>query len=403
MAITRPPVTDIWANTAAGSPDIATPTYFDTGFPAPGGVPVKPPRGFMNWLFKWTTQAGRYLLSRGVSDWDATEDQYSSGSIVRRLFVGVGTYWVCVGTPTTALAPESDLTNWQLWLSSPIATAGAYNQDIFAWRNEVQQRRFSISHPGFPTGNFVQWQELWDGPDAYWQQDNIVNVNLGRWHLGCPGGGGFESANPHYATLGNGLIDFYNDGYRFLRVKSTTSAVGGTPGSGTTSINPATGCYTTVFGDDTTIAMEWTFGMPTGSNQSNLTYVMGLVCNGEPLNAINNGAYFAADASDGHWYYITKGGGLNTTNLSGVLRAEGTTHRAAIVLMGKNQSGDAAGKAVFLIDGETIATVATTLPYGLPIGPAFGVRASSNTAPGGEMLVGPVRFSHSQAPGDVKF
>ncbi len=110
--VTKPPVTtDVFADSASGSPDIAPPTYMSTGFPltaGPGSQPVKPPRGFINWLFNYCMAGVRYLFQRGITDWDSAEDGYVTGAAVQ----DTGNIWRLVGSATTGTAPHLDQGNW---------------------------------------------------------------------------------------------------------------------------------------------------------------------------------------------------------------------------------------------------------------------------------------------------
>ena len=111
--VAKPPVTThVFADSASGSPDIASPPYMDTGFPltaGPGTQPVKPPRGYINWLFNYCMSGVRYLFQRGITDWDSAEDGYAPGAVVRS---GDGNLYQLTGTPTTATPPHTDQNNW---------------------------------------------------------------------------------------------------------------------------------------------------------------------------------------------------------------------------------------------------------------------------------------------------
>jgi hypothetical protein len=109
MAVTKPIVSPIWANAVSSPPDIDVPSYINTGWPAPGGIPVIPPRGYDNWLNQYAMRGVRYHSSVGLPEWDAAEDQYVPGSVVRDTD---GVFYVLVGTATTGVAPSADQQNW---------------------------------------------------------------------------------------------------------------------------------------------------------------------------------------------------------------------------------------------------------------------------------------------------
>src|SRR3990172_2930373 len=105
---TKPPIKTIWGSTAMTSPDMAEPTYLSTGFPAPAGVPVKPPRGFVNWLFNYVMNGVLYLARRGISDWDALETYVVGDKVID---TDLRTYEM-IATVAAGTAPQLDPTHW---------------------------------------------------------------------------------------------------------------------------------------------------------------------------------------------------------------------------------------------------------------------------------------------------
>lgn len=116
----KPPVRESWANAASGSPDIVEAVYVTTGFPAPGGTPVKPPRGNVNFEFHRYDEGLNYLFQRGITDWDTDETDYGAGDIVR----DAGAFWRLTGTATPGTAPSADSANWFPFAFAPTPDFG---------------------------------------------------------------------------------------------------------------------------------------------------------------------------------------------------------------------------------------------------------------------------------------
>lgn len=159
MALTKPIVTNAFANTVAPGPSdlFDIPTNMNTGFSAPGGIPERPALGFFNWLFNYGMNGIRWLCAFGIATWDSAETEYVAGSFI--LDTSDNRYYQLVGTATTGTAPHLDLTNWQPWLASPMAAVGATAKEIWAWYNAKGLRRFAIDQRGYPGGRFSQWSE----------------------------------------------------------------------------------------------------------------------------------------------------------------------------------------------------------------------------------------------------
>lgn len=105
---TKPTVLPAWAESAGGA-DVLQPSNAEiqAGWPLSN---VPPSRKRFNWVLKYLAQGVRYLLQRGIPEWDAAEDyrvndrvQGSNGKTYRCIQAGINQ------DPTTATA------YWALW------------------------------------------------------------------------------------------------------------------------------------------------------------------------------------------------------------------------------------------------------------------------------------------------
>jgi hypothetical protein len=160
MALTKPIIVNPFANTVAPGPSdlFDAPSYMDSGFPAPAGVPVRPPLGFFNWLFNYCTNGIRYLCARAISDWDSTETQYVPGSVV---FNNDFYFWMLIGTATTGTRPDADTGNWARLNMLDRGHLADYTRTIAEWRNYVGKRAFVVDHQGMPGGRIWTFDESW--------------------------------------------------------------------------------------------------------------------------------------------------------------------------------------------------------------------------------------------------
>jgi len=396
MAITIPPVVNEFANTVAGSPSDLwdVPTYFDSGFPAPAGVPVRPPLGFFNWLFWFCVKAARYLLSRGIVEWNTDETQYTPGSVV---FNGDFYHWMLVngGAATPGTSPDADTTNWSRLNTRDRANLADYGKEAGVWRNYRGQRRQGFDYWGFLNGNVVSWDEQWDDPALL----SVVSpgfTNGARWTADLIAGTGSAVVEhePQYTASSN-------NAYRLLGITSPTTG-------GRAQIQKLGGTETAVFTDDITVGMFWPFLLTVGAS-TNCTFVMGFNAGNTNVDNLVNAVYVYKSPSDVNWQFISVSGGVASAPVdTGIIAGSGTLHRAGLVLSGANQV-DAGGiaKAVLIVDGSIVGSITTHLPYttggagaGLPLSPIFGA-VTTATASQRELLIGPVRYRQNMFPGDV--
>lgn len=107
MALTRPPVLPVWADTG----DKTQPSDLDiaAGWPV---TSIPPSRQRFNWFFNWAANAVRYFSRRGIPDWIATET-FEIGDIQRSLVDGK-TYRSIVAANIN-FEPSANPTKWERW------------------------------------------------------------------------------------------------------------------------------------------------------------------------------------------------------------------------------------------------------------------------------------------------
>lgn len=289
------------------------------------------------------------------------------------------------------------LADFIAWLLAPFAKASAWAQAIFAFRNARLQTRFGVDHFGFPNGNLISWDENWSD-NALQTVTANGNTVASRWTFHSDGGpvsgGNLHSQPPQYTSSDN-------NGSRFL-------TIGSVPGGGRADIQLNAAWWSTVFTDDITVGMFWSFEVPPTAS-ANCTFVMGFTSDFQPANAITDGCYIFKTPTDTNWQLkcVSVGGGGFTTIDTGIPAASGSFHRAALVLVGANQSDDSTARALLFIDGAIVGDITAHLPYtsggagaGLPLSPIFGVvtAAGASTI---ELRVGPVRYRQSMYAGDA--
>jgi hypothetical protein len=404
----RPPVVDIWANLASGSPDIATPTYIDTGFPLVSGVPVIPPRGYFNWLFQYAMNAARYFSARGIGDWDSTEDQYGHGSVVRDS--SDNRWYVLVGAATTGTAPHSDIPDWVPVNWKDRGVAGEYLNPIAAWRTALGKTRDFIDHRGFLSmARITRWQEDWTdkaftpqtgtiAADTAWAKRWLATQSLGG---GSPtakilpwlGGGPYPSGpgSPVYVdgtlVLDSGNITAGPSGLQLVE------AAGGTQFSDNGDVVMQTELVTGVGGTPALGNAETAFGLSAG-----LSGASGLLASTTPYAAA-----IVWPPSYAHWQLYTfnpnVGGSPVLTDLGS---ASLTAVRWRIEIQGANTSDDGQRRVLVYGDGAILAnvvydmTVSSAPPY---LAPFFRLYS------GGDFFArfGVTDFAAVRWPGDISY
>lgn len=368
MAITKPIVTDVWGQSNTTSPDMAVPTSIDTGFQAPGGIPEKPKRGFVNWLFNFCMNAVRYYCVSGVVDWDSAETSYVSGAMVRA--PGVKNIYVLTGTPTTGLSPLIDTANWQLWLASPIGTL-VFGKIIWAWLSAKLLARTVITQPGFIEGKVLSWQEDWQNVAFATGVTAVGNGAWGgRWYYSISGdavGGHVEQAPPPWNPPGAGSAD--------ADVRANSVSLISNSGGSATNIEEVESSAQIIIDADTCIAIQWD-AKANMSGSGNHEDSMGLIT--EPLLGLTGstvtlapvGFAFVCDDTGANWkvYYNTFSGSPAT---AGTGIAVTGRQRFRIEYYGANAAGDGVERVIFYINNTIVLNQPLSLFSGAP-GPLAG-------------------------------
>lgn len=123
MAIIKPPVRAIWADSAVSPTDTVDPgnTFIAAGWPSSG---TPPSRQRFNFALNYLWNAVRYFSSRGIAAWDAAET-YAPGALVLDSNLNL---WKC-GSGNTGEDPSTSVTGH--WVRPTFLTApfGSNNTD----------------------------------------------------------------------------------------------------------------------------------------------------------------------------------------------------------------------------------------------------------------------------------
>lgn len=169
MSISKPTLTNPWAS--SGSTNIVNPGGVnETGFPAAG---KGPPRRWFNWVMNKVDTAIRYLVGRGLSDFDPNES-YSIGDRVQ--YGGAqGLTFVCVtatvGDGSGGNSPIASPALWARWARGiPDYSAGMNYQlnDIVIASNGSTYlciQANSVSSAREPSASPTYWQR-WGHRDS---------------------------------------------------------------------------------------------------------------------------------------------------------------------------------------------------------------------------------------------
>lgn len=137
MAITKPAVLPPWAE----SGDAVQPTNAEiqSGWQA-GAVP--PSRQRFNWILNYCMNGVRYLVRRGLADWDAAET-YAIGD---RVIGPTGSTYQAL-TANTNKTPASNPSDWALWGFGPndVATLSSDNSGKLATTSWIRGAMSNIA------------------------------------------------------------------------------------------------------------------------------------------------------------------------------------------------------------------------------------------------------------------
>jgi hypothetical protein len=399
--LSRPPVVNPFGNTVAGTPSDLwkVPTYLDSGFPAPAGVPVKPPLGFFNWLFWFLTMGVRYLLTRGVADWDASEDSYSTGAFVQATD---GKIYKLTGTATAGTQPQSDLSNWQLWVASPIAAIAQYASEIWAWKNENRQRVFGVSPEGLPAGCYDDWFENWMGADSAPINTGTGNF-FGAWNYRVITTASSPLPSASVQAPGAYAADLTTNP---LGPLLALYAFGATPGLDLAVIEsrkPYIKATNSVLVMDARICLAKNGG--SGVKESGTGFSIGLG-DGTLASGANTsqdppsvyGAWLKVGNGDTTWQVVTKNGGTASGADTGIAISADSPIRYRIVVIGNNATNDFTPKVLHIVNGALVANHPINL-VGSMLSPFF--RATAGQGESMVLKVGRVRIQARLELGDV--
>jgi len=137
MSITKPAVLPPWAE----SGDAVQPTNAEiqAGWPA-GSTP--PSRQRFNWILNYCMNGVRYLVRRGVADWDSAET-YAIGD---RVIGPTGSTYEAL-TANTNKTPASNPSDWALWAFGPsdVATLSSDNSSKLATTSWIRGAMSNIA------------------------------------------------------------------------------------------------------------------------------------------------------------------------------------------------------------------------------------------------------------------
>lgn len=347
MALIRPPVVNAFANIVAGTPSDfwEVPATYDNGFEAPGGVPVRPDLGDVNWLFWFATLGVRYLLA-GATIWDATETQYSSAA-ASTVQDSNGRYYVLRGNATTGTHPSADA-NW-LPLNNldrvPSASSGGdWVTPIAKWSSPSALARFTIDRWGLPRGSFFQNREIWS-PNTSW--GSVLNGSvLGPW--------GFALTGAQSAASG------HNAGAASKNASNTAPSLELIIDGVNSGLNKIAAFYQplSMMSADSLMIADFESTFPT--DHTNFSFSMGIAGLGQTIDAVNDGAYFFANPGTTNWLAFVVNGGSQIILNTGVPVATGTgnPHKFSVALVGSSIADDSSPHALFYIDDQLMANQA---------------------------------------------
>jgi hypothetical protein len=402
-AVTKPSVVDPFANTVAPGPSdlFAPPSYMDSGFPAPGGDPVKPPLGFFNWLFNYATNGIRYLSAFGIPTWDAAETEYAVGSTIRSTD---GFIYELVGTATTGTAPHLDLANWFRKANNPRALIGQYATEVQKFLNAKRQAGSFVNHQGIVDGELLEWDENWPyalttplaGPAA---------TRFANWNYLLRAAAGATIATPgcgvNLATIPWGPL--------------VSLATHGSGGAGTACLELATPL---LYMSGTSVSLSFNFSLNGASAPDPSTrFAIGL-----------SDGTLAANTSDAAFNNVGGGGpapvgvavygsvGSSSVPIIPYARAPGgavvtgtalvaalnrdSPQRIRIEILGTGADDNSAAKVVFYCNGALIATLNVDMGTAL-LYPFIRVATGNSTVETCTLNVGRLRLKARLATGDT--
>jgi hypothetical protein len=329
-----------------------------------------PDRPELNSLLNECTDGVRYLMARGISDWDAAET-YVGGAIVRDSVDGF--LYVLEFASPTGTRPGLDTAHWSRYFARIRARPDQHQEPIVTWINARGLQRWGLGHRGYPAGQVYQWNENWDlpfaaqfGSTARW----LANTNSGAIAILDPGNIGLQ------APL-----------FRTVRCNPPTGSAGPT----FIGKNVAAELFTN---DDMDVEIETPVAMGTvGANRTLVQFGIGVGFNTSP------GVFFSKGQGDTNWQIVSAS--IPTTIDTGVPPVANTYQRLKIELTGVNCVDSGNARVNFYIDGALVGHIDNPIPNGQSLIPFFG--ASTQTTGGASVFTccGPMRYRSNLFPGNV--
>lgn len=352
MSIARPAV-KLFAD-GVGSPNAVEPASgIMTGGYGSAAIPLHSEH---NWLFQYALNGIRYLASRGISEWSASETAYVVGS---RVLDDDGAIYQLFGT-ASGTHPKSDRKNW------------ARVPTVDEWGHSVD-RRVQVHQ------NFLTNETKTSG--------DFTTLQPGRW-----------SASPNGSPTGTGLVSCgIFPTITTLQPLTKIETPLGTNDHMTLVLSDPP-CR---FNADNVCTLNWDVALPAvGAN--NFDVWMGLG-DGDPFNF---GVYYAAiikASADTNWQTQSRDGTTTGSMTSlGVAPVANTLQHMKLVWVGANRSPTSAAQVRVSVNGAAPTTLTANLP-GSATNPDlrlfFGLK--SGTASSKAFYVGDVRFESSTWAGDV--
>jgi hypothetical protein len=407
MAVPKPPVTDIFANTVAGTPSDLwdVPSYLDSGFPAPSGVPVVPPLGYFNWLFWFASIGVRYIVSNGIVPWNSVETQYTAGTTVQDTD---GNFYVCRGTATTGTHPSADPTNWFPMNVLDRGFTGQYTTPIAAWRNFLGNRAALVDHQGFFGGRVLSIDENWlpTLPNNVTTRGNGIFPPNSNWAYLLHGASAGQSVTMDGGGSDSSLIA--RPWGTLLRL-----ATGGASGGGTAAIEAqgplfrmAQAAFSISFdfavsslgGGAPAGSSSFAFGLSDGSIQSN---VSDAVFNGGGSAPQPIGVAIYAQGNGNPWVNYVNVTGTPVTAITSTLLATDVIHRVRWDILGNASADNGTVNVITYIDGA-IAVASPGVSFsGQLFHPFFRMSSSANDL--NSLCIGPLQIRSRLYSGDVGY
>jgi len=363
MPITKPSVQRPWAEGGQRTP-IPSDGRRNTGYVL-NDIPT---RAELNALLFEVTEAYRYLMKVGVSEWDANET-YAVGDTVRdptdlriyqlRTLTGI----------VTSTRPGALPANWSQYGALMKPDIDAFTFPHVTFNDALNRQRFAIDHYGLPAGQIREWQEVWDkdvgatfGGGAKWTQ----TLN----------GGAMSNRDPGASSLD--ALDF-----RGLMVQGAPTVASCWFQETNFSIRFHAGTLAVI---EAAIALD-----TVGSNDH--LFRIGV---SDAFDSPTRGVYVEKAESDTHWQFTSAELGSIDAGTAPVANAY---QRMRIELIGSSVA-DSGGNSLqhLFINGSHVATHTSGITAGSNLKIMFGGRRTTLSGLTVRGEVGPIRYRQAMFP-----